>query len=40
MFVKLGLKKELREVKDFRVVTKTCQIKSLLGHLLSLVRLE
>ena len=39
MFVKLGLKKVLRLVKEFRVVTKMCQMKRLLGHLLSLVRL-
>ena len=39
MFVKLGLKKMLREVKEFQVVTKMCQMKRLLGHLSSSVRL-
>ena len=39
VFVKFGLKKVLREVKEFRVVKKLCQMERLLGHLLSFVRL-
>ena len=38
MFVKLELKKVLREVKQFQVVTKMCQMKRLLDQLLNLVR--
>ena len=39
MFVKFELKKGLKEVKEFQVVTKMCQMKRLLDHLLNLVRL-
>ena len=35
----IGVKKVLREVKKFQVVTKIFQMKRLLGHLLNLVRL-
>ena len=39
MFVKFELKKGLKEVKGFQVVTKMRQMKRLLNHLLNLVRL-
>ena len=39
MFAKFELKKGLKEVKEFQVVTKMCQMKRLLDHLLNLVRL-
>ena len=37
--MEFDLRKELREVKVFLVVTKLCQMKRLLDHLLNLVRL-
>ena len=40
MFVKLELKNGLKEVKEFQVVTKMCQMKRQLDHSLNLVRLE
>ena len=39
-FVKFELKKRLKEVKGFQVVTKMCQKKRLLDHSLNLVRFE
>ena len=39
VFVKFELKKVLLEVKEFQVVTKMCQMKRLLDHLLNLVHL-
>ena len=38
-FVKLELKKGLKEVKEFQVVIKMCQMKRLFDHSLSLVYL-
>ena len=40
MFVKFELKKGLKGVKEFQVVTRMCQMKRILDHSLNLVRLE
>ena len=40
VFVKFELKKWLKEVKEFQVVTKKCQVKRQLDNSLKLVRLE
>ena len=39
MFVSFELKKGLKGVKEFQVVTKMCRMKPLLDHSLNLVRL-
>ena len=38
--MKFELKRGLKGLKDFQVLTKMCQIKRLLDHSLNLVRLE
>ena len=40
MFVKFELKKGLKGVKEFQVVTKMSRVKRLLSHSLNSVRLE
>ena len=39
-FVKLELNKGLKEVREFQIVIKRCQMKRLLDHSLSLLRSE